>query len=333
MAVRCGHDDPDHGASRPSLRPSPGGAAGACGRRDLSARLSHRHGAAAGRCPQLEFLRLRGPRQRRRHPHRGAADRGLCRSRRLGQRRGAQEAGHHARGQGAGAVRRRQGFPGDRPPGPREHQGPQMDPGRLRPAAHRAGDGADPRQRARALSRRRHARGAPHRRGARVRADRGATRPAAVHRLGARGLQGGRRGPGPRGDAERCHTRCLDHQRRRARSAHLRGGGAWRTDTSLRARCVCPRRVRDHPRHQGGAHHQCRAAAHLEPAGLPDHGRGQGSVRLARRDSGAMAALRRRRLCADGRHRAHRHLERCLCTFPLGARRHRAEVTAQARSP
>ena len=61
--------------------------------------------------------------------------------------------------------------------------------------------------------------------------------------------------------------------------------------------------IRERPRHD------VRAAAHRRSAGISDHGGGQGCAHRNRCHGGAVAALRQRRVSANDRHRARRHLD------------------------
>ena len=80
-------------------------------------------------------------------------------------------------------------------------------------------------------------------------------------------------------------------------------GGPSEPDGRAQFRQVDVRRNRRDP---GGERHAVGAAADRRPVGLPDDGGGQGRAHRRRRQGDPMAAFRRRRLSADGRHSARR---------------------------
>ena len=80
-------------------------------------------------------------------------------------------------------------------------------------------------------------------------------------------------------------------------------GGPSEPDGRAEFRQVDVRRNRRDP---GGERHAVGAAADRRPVGLPDDGGGQGRAHRRRCQGDPMAAFRRRRLSADGRHSARR---------------------------
>ena len=96
---------------------------------------------------------------------------------------------------------------------------------------------------------------------------------------------------------------------RGGRSREIRALGFWRN-----------RRAARRPPHD------VRTAAHRPAIGISDHGRGEGRRHGRRRAGGAMAALRQRRIPANGRRRAHRQMDERARQAAHGPRQHRPKI-------